>query len=53
MARQRLHANQDTLGFGDGQPPGRPLRILSTQSKHLWEALSLAYASLGYDGMRG
>jgi hypothetical protein len=49
VARQRLHANQDPLDFGDGQPPGQALRILATQSKHLWDALCLAYARLGFE----
>ena len=47
-ARQRLHANQDTLDFGDGRPAGEALPIISTQSKQLWEALSLAYDRLGF-----
>ena len=49
VARQRLHARQDTLDFGDGRPEGQALPITSTQSKHLWEALCLAYARLGFD----
>jgi hypothetical protein len=49
VARQRLHASQDTLDFGDGRPEGQALPITSTQSKHLWDALRLAYARLGFD----
>lgn len=49
-ARQRLHANQDSLDFGDGRPSGEALPITSTQSRHLWEALCLAYDRLGLDG---
>jgi hypothetical protein len=47
-ARQRLHADQDTLDFGDGRPVGQELPITSTQSKHLWEALSGVYDRLGF-----
>jgi hypothetical protein len=49
VARQRLHANQDALDFGDGRPEGQALPITSTQSKHLWDALCLAYARLGFE----
>jgi hypothetical protein len=49
VARQRLHANQDTLDFGDGRPRGAALPILSTRSQHLWDALELAYRVLGLD----
>jgi hypothetical protein len=49
VARQRLHANQDSLDFGDGQPEGEALPITSTRSKHLWEALCLAYSGIGFD----
>lgn len=49
VARQRLHADQDTLDFGDGRPAGATLPILSTRSQLLWEALNLAYARVGFD----
>jgi Transposase DDE domain len=49
VARQRLHANQDALDFGDGRPEGQALPITSTQSKHLWDALRLAYSVVGFD----
>jgi hypothetical protein len=49
VARQRLHANQDSFDFGDGRPEGEALPITSTWSRHLWEALCLAYAGLGFD----
>ena len=49
VARQRLHANQDALDLGDGLPEGQALPITSTQSKHLWDALCLAYTRLGFD----
>jgi hypothetical protein len=49
VARQRLHANQDTLDFGDGRPRGAALPILSTRSQHLWDALEVAYRVLGLD----
>lgn len=40
VAAQRLHANQDSLDFGDGQPGAAELPILSTRSKHLWDVWS-------------
>src|SRR5215203_2629143 len=49
VARQRLHANQDSLDFGDGRPEGEALPITSTRSRHLWDALCLAYTGLGLD----
>jgi hypothetical protein len=49
VARQRLNAGQDTLDFGDGRPAGATLPILSTRSQQLWDALCLAYSSLGFD----
>jgi hypothetical protein len=50
VARQRLHANQDSLDFGDGRPSGAALPILSTRSQHLWDALQVGYRVLGFDG---
>jgi len=49
VAQQRLHAGQDSLDFGDGQPDAAELPILSTQSKRLWEALKTGYRVLGLD----
>jgi hypothetical protein len=49
VARQRLHAGQDSLDFGDGQPVGATLPILSTRSQLLWDTLSLAYRALAFD----
>ena len=49
VARQRLHAGQDTLDFGDGRPAGATLPILSTRSQLLWDELNLAYACVGFD----
>jgi Transposase DDE domain len=49
VARQRLHAGQDTFDFGDGRPAGATLPILSTRSQLLWDVLGLAYTSLGFD----
>lgn len=49
VARQRLHANQDSFDFGDGRPEGEALPITSTRSRHLWDALCLAYTGLGFD----
>jgi hypothetical protein len=54
VARQRLHANQDPLDFGDGQPQSQALRILSIQSKRLWDELCLVYDRLGFEtALRG
>jgi len=52
-ARQRLHAGQDTLDFGDGRPAAEALPITATQSKHLWDALCGAYDRLGLDAATG
>ena len=52
-ARQRLHANQDSLDFGDGRPVGATLPILSTRSQLLWDTLGLAYYRLGLDAAAG
>jgi hypothetical protein len=49
VARQRLHANQDSFDFGDGRPEGEALPITSTRSRHLWDGLCLAYSGLGFD----
>jgi hypothetical protein len=53
VARQRLHAGQDTFDFGDGRPAGATLPILSTRSQLLWDTLGLAYARLGFDAACG
>ena len=52
-AQQRLHANQDTLDFGDGRPAGEALPITSTQSKHLWDALCRVYDRVGFRAATG
>ena len=49
VARQRLHAGQDSLDFGDGRPEGQALPITSTQSKHLWDGLGWVYDRLDFD----
>jgi hypothetical protein len=49
VARQRLHAHQDALDLADGRPEGEALPITSTLSRHLWDALCLAYTRLGFD----
>jgi hypothetical protein len=49
VARQRLHANQDTLDLDDGQLGGDEAPIVSSQARHLWEVLSTAYQVLGLD----
>jgi hypothetical protein len=49
VARQRLHAYQDTLDFDDGQLGEQEAPILASQARHLWETLSTAYRALGLD----
>ena len=52
-AKQRLVADQDALDFGDGRPEGAALPIVGTRSQHLWDALTRAYAVLGFDRATG
>jgi hypothetical protein len=49
IARQRMHANQDALDFGDGQPRDEEAPIVSSRARHLWEVLCTAYGVLGLD----
>lgn len=49
VARQRMHANQDTLDLADGQPGEQEAPIVSSCAKHLWEVLCTAYAVLGFE----
>ena len=49
VAQQRLHANQDTLDFGDGQLGDAEAPIVASQARHLWETLTTAYQVLGLD----
>jgi hypothetical protein len=49
VARQRLHANQDTLDFEDGQLGDDEAPVVSSQARRLWETLSAAYRVLGLD----
>jgi hypothetical protein len=49
VARQRLHANQNTLDFDDGQLGDDEAPIVASQAKHLWETLTTAYQVLGLD----
>ncbi len=49
IAQQRLHVDQDTLDFDDGQLGDHEAPILSSQARHLWETLSTAYRVLGLD----
>jgi hypothetical protein len=49
VARQRLHANQDTLDLDDGSLGDDEAPIVSSQARHLWETLSTAYQVLGFD----
>ena len=53
VARQRLHAHQDSLDFGDGRPGGAALSIVSTRCQHLWDTLSTAYRTLRLDEASG
>ena len=49
VAQQRLHVDQDTLDFDDGQLGDTEAPIVSSQARHLWETLSTAYRVLGLD----
>jgi hypothetical protein len=49
VARQRLHANRDTLDFGDGRLGDDEAPIVASQARHLWEMLTTAYRVLGLD----
>jgi len=49
VARQRLHANQDTLDLDDGQLGDQEAPIVSSQARHLWEVLGTAYRVLGLE----
>jgi hypothetical protein len=49
VARQRLHANRDTLDFGDGRLGDDEAPIVTSQARHLWEMLTTAYRVLGLD----
>jgi Transposase DDE domain len=49
VAQQRVHANQDTFDFDDGQLGDDEAPIVSSQARHLWETLSTAYRVLGLD----
>ena len=49
VAQQRLHVDQDTLDFDDGQLGDNEAPIVSSQARHLWETLSTAYRVLGLD----
>ena len=49
VARQRLHANQDTLDLDDGRLGDDEAPIVSSRARHLWEVLGTAYQVLGLD----
>ena len=49
VAQQRLHVDQDTVDFDDGQFGDNVASIVSSQARHLWETLSTAYRVLGLD----
>jgi hypothetical protein len=51
VARQRLAAGQGELDLGLDAPPetGGPLPITASRMGHLWQALSTAYDTLGFD----
>ncbi len=53
VARQQLHAGQDSLDFGDGRPHAAELPILSTRSKYLWDVLVTAWEVLRLDAACG
>jgi Transposase DDE domain len=49
VARQRMHANQDTLDLDDGRLGDDEAPIVSSRARHLWEVLITAYELLGLD----
>jgi hypothetical protein len=49
VARQRMHANQDTLDLDDGRLGDDEAPIVSSQARHLWGVLLTAYQVLGLD----
>jgi hypothetical protein len=49
VAQQRLHANQDSFDFDDGQLDAAEAPIVASQARHLWETLTTAYRVLGLD----
>jgi hypothetical protein len=49
VARQRMHANQDTLDLDDGRLGDDEAPIVSSRARHLWEVLRTAYELLGLD----
>ena len=53
VARQWMHANQDTFDLDDGQLGDDEAPIVSSQARHLWEVLSTAYQVLGLDRVCG
>ncbi len=49
-AAERLAAGQAVLDLGVVAPPGsEPLPIVSSQMRHLWDALCSAYRILGFE----
>ena len=53
VARQRMLAGQGELDLGLLPPPevGGPLPITPSRMGHLWDALSTAYATVGFDAV--
>jgi len=49
VAQQRLHANQDSFDFDDGQVDAAEAPIVGSRARHLWETLTTAYRVLGLD----
>lgn len=54
-AAQRLAQGQGVLdlGLNTAGVDGEPLEILSSQSRHLWDALCRAYGALGFESVLG
>lgn len=46
VARQRMHPHQDVLDFGEPDDDDDGLPVLSSHTKHLWDALTNAYSAL-------
>ena len=49
VAQQRLHANQDSFDFDDGQLDAAEAPIVASQARQLWETLTTAYQVLGLE----
>jgi len=49
VARQRLHAKQDSFDYDDGRVGAAEAPIVGSRARHLWEMLTTAYRVLRSD----